>query len=221
MTLPADLAALTTDPRFALKNGRFHEVVVDTSAEQIVITIDCGDLQVGYRRLTLVLPRSNAGPEQSSTPRGRCWRGVPTELLASGSKCHGDPEQKVAALPDGRYVLPTATLAVPPVRDRVLRVLACRGSAVNATAGPSGTVHQQKVAMRRHDFISCLAINAPRCTECLDLAADADLPSSETGRRRRCPSRFGGSTTRLRRRSRRWTAQAPLGDRRIPCLTAA
>jgi hypothetical protein len=60
--LPRDLAALATDPRFALDDGRFHEVAVDTTAHAVTIVIDCGDLQVGYRRLSLSFDEATIVP---------------------------------------------------------------------------------------------------------------------------------------------------------------
>jgi hypothetical protein len=51
--VPRDLAALGTDPRFDLHDARFHEVTLDTTAQAMTMTLDCGDLVVGYRRLTL------------------------------------------------------------------------------------------------------------------------------------------------------------------------
>jgi hypothetical protein len=44
---------LTTDPRLNLHDGRFREVEVDRAAGAITMVIDAGDLQTGYRRLTL------------------------------------------------------------------------------------------------------------------------------------------------------------------------
>jgi len=51
--LPAALLAVASDPNYDLKDGRFHEAFVDRDAGIVVLTIDCGNLQVGYRRLTL------------------------------------------------------------------------------------------------------------------------------------------------------------------------
>ena len=51
--LPVELRSLATDPRFDLKDGRFREVTVDRTAHEVVLVIDCGSLQVGYRQLTL------------------------------------------------------------------------------------------------------------------------------------------------------------------------
>lgn len=53
LQLPPTLAAVATDPRFDLHDGRFREVTVDRQAQEIVMVIDCGNLEVGYRRLTL------------------------------------------------------------------------------------------------------------------------------------------------------------------------
>jgi hypothetical protein len=51
--LPQDLARLAKDPRFDLDGGRFHEVHVDRRGGVVILSIDCGNLQVGYRRLTI------------------------------------------------------------------------------------------------------------------------------------------------------------------------
>jgi hypothetical protein len=61
--LPAALAALATDPRLDLHDGRFREVTVDREAQEIVMVIDCGNLQVGYRRLTLRFDRAAVVPD--------------------------------------------------------------------------------------------------------------------------------------------------------------
>jgi hypothetical protein len=61
--LPAALAALATDPRLDLHDGRFREVTVDREAQEIVMVIDCGNVQVGYRRLTLQFDRAAVVPE--------------------------------------------------------------------------------------------------------------------------------------------------------------
>ena len=103
--LPHDLAALATDPRFDLHDGRFHEVTVDTAAGAITLTIDCGDLDVGYRRLSLAFEGARVVPDNlqhlaaavGAEFRANHWhqrRGV-TEIL----------KHEVGILPDGRYVL--------------------------------------------------------------------------------------------------------------------
>ena len=61
--LPRDLATLATDRRLSLHDGRFDEVVVDTRGQSMTIVIDCGDLQVGYRRLTLVFEEASIVPD--------------------------------------------------------------------------------------------------------------------------------------------------------------
>lgn len=61
--LPAALAAVATDARLDLHDGRFQEVTVDREAQKIVMVIDCGNLQVGYRRLTLQFDRAAVVPD--------------------------------------------------------------------------------------------------------------------------------------------------------------
>ena len=61
--LPTALAALATDPRLDVHDGRFREVTVDREAREIVMVIDCGNLQVGYRRLTLRFDRAAVTPD--------------------------------------------------------------------------------------------------------------------------------------------------------------
>lgn len=103
--LPADLAALATDRRLSLHDGRFHEVIVDTSGQSVTIAIDCGDLQVGYRRLTLSFEGASIVPDDlrllaaavGAEFRANHWsRGrTVTEVLG----------QQVGVLPDGRFFL--------------------------------------------------------------------------------------------------------------------
>jgi hypothetical protein len=104
-TLPPDLAALATDPRLSLHDGRFHEFTVDTRSSVITIAIDCGDLQVGYRRLTLTFEGASIVPDDlrlvadavGAQYRPNHWHHgrTVTEIL----------EHKLAVLPDGRFVL--------------------------------------------------------------------------------------------------------------------
>jgi len=44
--IPLELAALPTDPRLALHDGRFHEATVDTTAQAVVMVINGGSLEV-------------------------------------------------------------------------------------------------------------------------------------------------------------------------------
>jgi hypothetical protein len=104
-TLPPNLAALMTDPRLSLHDGRFHEFTVDTRSSAITIAIDCGDLQVGYRRLTLSFEGASIVPNDlrlladavGAQYRPNHWHQgrTVTEVL----------EHKVADLPGGRFVL--------------------------------------------------------------------------------------------------------------------
>ena len=103
--LPHDLAALATDPRFALHDGRFHEVAVDPATQAVTMVIDCGDLQVGYRRLSLSFDGATIVPDDlqrladaiGAEFRANHWhqRRTVTEIR----------RQEVDVLPDGRYVL--------------------------------------------------------------------------------------------------------------------
>jgi hypothetical protein len=104
-TLPRDMAALATDSRFALHDGRLHEVAVDTAAQQVRMVINCGDLQVGYRRLSLSFDGATIVPDDlqrlaaaiGAEFRANHWhqRRTVTEIR----------RQEVDVLPDGRYVL--------------------------------------------------------------------------------------------------------------------
>jgi hypothetical protein len=103
--LPHDLASLATDPRFALKDGRFHEVAVNTTTSAVTMMIDCGDLQVGYRQLSLAFDGATVVPDDlerlaaavGAEFRANHWhqRRTVTEIR----------KQEVDVLPDGRYVL--------------------------------------------------------------------------------------------------------------------
>ena len=61
--LPIELTALATDPHFDLSDGQFREVTVDRQARKVSLAIDCGNLQVGYRRLTLRFVDAAIDPE--------------------------------------------------------------------------------------------------------------------------------------------------------------
>ena len=65
-TLPADLTALVTDPRLSLAGGRFHEFVVNVSAQTVKMVVDSGDVTVGYRRLTLTFHGATIEPDDLS-----------------------------------------------------------------------------------------------------------------------------------------------------------
>lgn len=61
--IPAALLALGTDPRMDLKDGRFREVTVDRQARTVELLIAGGNLQVGYRRLSLRFERAAVVPD--------------------------------------------------------------------------------------------------------------------------------------------------------------
>lgn len=103
--LPADLAALATDPRLDLHDGRFQEVTVDLEAQEVTMVIDGGDLLVGYHRLTLHFRGTTIVPHNlqrlaaavGAEFRANHWhqRRTVTEIQA----------QEIDLLPDGRFVL--------------------------------------------------------------------------------------------------------------------
>jgi hypothetical protein len=105
VTLPSDLAALATDPRFALHDGRFHQVTVDTTVQTVTMVIDCGDLQVGYRRLSLSFDHATIVPDNLQ----RLADAIGAEFRANhwhrGRTVTEIRRREVAVLPDGRYIL--------------------------------------------------------------------------------------------------------------------
>jgi hypothetical protein len=103
--LPVQLAKLAMDPAFDLHDGRFQEVSADLDAGRIAMTIACGDLQSGYRSLTIRFDGARIFPDETKRLaeavgaefRANHWhqqRAV-TEVL----------DQEVDLLPDGRFVL--------------------------------------------------------------------------------------------------------------------
>jgi len=145
--LPPDLAALAADPHFALHDGRFHEVTVDTAAQTVIMAIDCGDLQVGYRRLSLWFKEATVVPDDlqrlaeavGAEFRANHWHQRRTVTEIRGQEVH--------LLPDGAVRPSTRALAVLPFRDRVLGVLSRRGSDVRPWASESGPLHHRRVVM--------------------------------------------------------------------------
>lgn len=61
--LPPDLLCLATQPRLNLHDARFREVRVDREAAAVDLVADCGDLQVGYRRITLRFESATIVPD--------------------------------------------------------------------------------------------------------------------------------------------------------------
>jgi hypothetical protein len=103
--LPTDLMALTTDPRLNLHDGRFREVIVAPNEMKVAMVIDGGDLEFGYRRVTLQFEGATVVPDN-------------VQLLAEavGAEFHPNHWHKerqvtevqdveVDLLPDGRFSL--------------------------------------------------------------------------------------------------------------------
>ena len=61
--VPRDLLALAAEPRLNLHDARFREVRVDRDASEVEMTLECGDLQVGYRRITLQFGSAQIVPD--------------------------------------------------------------------------------------------------------------------------------------------------------------
>ncbi len=89
--LPPDLAALAADPHFALHDGRFHEVTVDTAVQTVIMAIDCGDLQSRLSTLVAPVQRSHGRARRSPAPGRSRRRGVPREPLAPTPDGHRNP----------------------------------------------------------------------------------------------------------------------------------
>jgi hypothetical protein len=49
----AALLAIATDARYFLHDGRFDEVNIDPGVGRVLLVINVGDLQVGYRQVRL------------------------------------------------------------------------------------------------------------------------------------------------------------------------
>ena len=58
-----DLGPVMGDPRFTLRGGRFKEVRIDVAAQRVLIIVNVGDLQVGYRRLRLRFDDARVVPD--------------------------------------------------------------------------------------------------------------------------------------------------------------
>jgi len=103
--LPADLAALATDPRLEMRTGQIHEVFVDHDTDKIVMTIDCGDLQVGYRRLVLSFDEAAVVPDDLShlaDAIGAYFRPNHWHRHRAVTEIHA---QEVDIVSDGRFTL--------------------------------------------------------------------------------------------------------------------
>src|SRR5689334_13688247 len=96
---------LAAGQQFDLHDGRFDRVEMDRTARTVTLIVNCGDLDVGYRRLALtfrgaeIVSRNLRAVAEavSAEFRGNHWHreGAVTEIVG----------QTVDALPDGRHRL--------------------------------------------------------------------------------------------------------------------
>lgn len=61
--LPPDLVRLAMEPEFNLHDARFERVEIDLSNSTVTIVVNAGDLQVGYRRITMTFSGAHVVPD--------------------------------------------------------------------------------------------------------------------------------------------------------------
>jgi hypothetical protein len=102
-SLSPRLAQFAAEPRFNLHDAEFRRVEIDRSARQVTIVVNAGDLQVGYRELTLRFSDAEVVPDNFQAL-----------AYAVGARYHSDHwgdtitiilAQELDRLPDGRFVL--------------------------------------------------------------------------------------------------------------------
>ena len=61
--LPPDLARLALEPELNLHDARFERVEIDLRNSTVIIVVNAGDLQVGYRRITMTFTGASIVPD--------------------------------------------------------------------------------------------------------------------------------------------------------------
>ena len=61
--LPPDLVRLALEPEFHLHDARFERVEIDLRNSTVIIVVNAGDLQVGYRRITMPFTGASIVPD--------------------------------------------------------------------------------------------------------------------------------------------------------------
>ena len=61
--VPPDLARLALEPEFHLHDARFERVEVDGRNSIVIIVVNAGDLEVGYRRITMAFTGAQVVPD--------------------------------------------------------------------------------------------------------------------------------------------------------------
>jgi hypothetical protein len=115
--LPPDLARLALEPQLNLHDARFERVEIDLDNSTATIVVNAGDLQVGYRQITLAFTGARVVPDNlqllgyavRAEFRPSRWsrRRSVTEILA----------QEFDLLTEGRYTL---RLRLWPFHDFVI-----------------------------------------------------------------------------------------------------
>lgn len=103
--LPVELRALAIDPHFDLKDGRFREVIVDHEARAITLAIDCGNLQLGYRRLTLMFTDATIEPENLLLLAKAVGAEFRADQWSTGRSVTEILYTEIDLLSEGRYIL--------------------------------------------------------------------------------------------------------------------
>ena len=104
--LPPDLARLALEPQLNLHDARFERVEIDLDNSTATIVVNAGDLQAGYRRISLAFTGARVVPDNLQLLgyavlaefRPRRWSRYPsvTEIRA----------QEVDLAANGRYTVP-------------------------------------------------------------------------------------------------------------------
>lgn len=103
--LPPDLARLGLEPELNLHDARFERVEIDRARSTATIVVNAGDLQVGYRRITMEFTGASIVPDNLQR--------LGYAILAEFRPSHWSPyrsvteirAQEVDLIADGRFTL--------------------------------------------------------------------------------------------------------------------
>jgi hypothetical protein len=99
----AALLAITTDARYSLLDGRFDEVNIDPAVGRVLLAINVGDLQVGYRQLRLEFEGAAIVPDDFHRLSSAIRAEFRPDQWHRGRTVTEVRDQKVTTLPDGRH----------------------------------------------------------------------------------------------------------------------
>lgn len=100
-----DLGPVMGDPRFTLRGGRFKEVRIDVAAQRVLIIVNVGDLQVGYRRLRLRFDDARVVPDDYQRLSAAIRAEFKSDHWHRGRAITEVEDQRVEAIADGRHRL--------------------------------------------------------------------------------------------------------------------